>query len=421
MKYMQLCAVIILALIFSTPSFSQQEVLLVGSSFSKKLLKNEKHVYAVTLEKGGYAELVVMQKGVDLAVDVTDPAGKKIGYFDSPNGTEGSEPVTISASAKGKYQIHIYPLIDEPQMSDSEKIKWADQNQGAYDMNDVRILSAKAYQQRLAKEKADKDATIKWLTENAHPLNSLAAGNGFEDLQWLKSVLQDVRFVGIGTSTAGTREFFQIRNRMLEFLVNEMGFTGFAVGTSYAVCKIVNDYVSRGKGDINTVLSSLGFWLNTEEMKDMIEWTRSFNQNEPGDKKIKFVGFDVGNYSRMAGAQQVEDYLKKTDPVLAQAKAGLFKFILEGVDFTMKNADSCKKECNNLLLSMQMSRGNYIQASSEKEYEEAVQYVTVIAQFFDANYMPDSDPRKTQRDWNSYYSVSNFNWLIQQEKPGTKF
>jgi erythromycin esterase len=123
----------------------------------------------------------------------------------------------------------------------------------------------------------------------------------------------------------------------------------------------------------------------------------------------------------MAGAQQVEDYLKKIDPVLAQAKAGLFKFILEGVDFTMKNADSCKKECNNLLLSMQMSRGNYIQASSEKEYEEAVQYVTVIAQFFDANYMPDSDPRKTQRDWNSYYSVSNFNWLIQQERPGTKF
>ena len=412
--------IFLITTLVSHSSFSQEQALLAGSSFSKKLLKNEKHIYTISLEKGSYAELVVMQKGVDLIIDVTDPSGKKIGSFDSPNGSDGPEPVSVTASMKGEYKLYVYPLIDEPNLSDSEKVKWAEQNQGAYEINNVVVLSAKAYQQKLDKEKAENALIVSWLSENAHSLTTIAPNNSFEDLQWLKPVLNDVRFVGVGTQTAGTHEFFQVRHRLFEFLVKEMGFTVFAMPISYAAAVKVNDYVMKG-GDMRSLAPYFGTLLNVEEVKDMIEWMRSYNQTQPMDKKIKFLGFDIGNFTQTANAKQVQNYLEKVDPVLAKAKTGLLKFILEGEEFNEKLVDSCKKECNNLLLRMQMSKGNYIQLSSQKEYEDAIQYVILIAQFFDANFMADNDPLKPKRDWTSYYYMSNLNWLIQHENPNAKF
>ena len=75
-----------------------------------------------------------------------------------------------------------------------------------------------------------------WLNERAIPLVSVKAGAGFDDLQPLKSVLKDVRVIGLGEATHGTREFFQFKHRMLEFLVQEMGYTVFAIEASYPAC-----------------------------------------------------------------------------------------------------------------------------------------------------------------------------------------
>lgn len=74
---------------------------------------------------------------------------------------------------------------------------------------------------------------ISWIQENAIPISHVEAGKGFDDLQPLKEILKDVKVVGLGEATHGTREFFQIKHRLLEFLVTEMGFTGFALEAPY--------------------------------------------------------------------------------------------------------------------------------------------------------------------------------------------
>src|SRR5689334_16326919 len=56
-----------------------------------------------------------------------------------------------------------------------------------------------------------------WLKQHAITIKSVEAGNGFDDLQPLKRVLADVRVVGLGEATHGTREFFQFKHRMVEF------------------------------------------------------------------------------------------------------------------------------------------------------------------------------------------------------------
>src|SRR4051794_36917843 len=68
-----------------------------------------------------------------------------------------------------------------------------------------------------------------WIKSQAIPLSTPEAGHGFKDMQPLKKVVGDARIVSLGEATHGTREFFQLKHRMMEFLAGEMGFTIFSI------------------------------------------------------------------------------------------------------------------------------------------------------------------------------------------------
>ncbi|MCP4659867.1 MAG: hypothetical protein GY856_31070, partial [bacterium] len=70
---------------------------------------------------------------------------------------------------------------------------------------------------------------VAWIHEHAIPLATPEAEQGFDDLRPVRELIGDARVVGLGEATHGTREFFQLKHRMLEFLVEEMGFTVFAI------------------------------------------------------------------------------------------------------------------------------------------------------------------------------------------------
>jgi erythromycin esterase len=63
-----------------------------------------------------------------------------------------------------------------------------------------------------------------WIASHAIRLTTPQAGHGFKDMEPLKQAIGDARIVSLGEATHGTREFFQLKHRMLEFLATEMGF-----------------------------------------------------------------------------------------------------------------------------------------------------------------------------------------------------
>jgi len=137
------------------------------------------------------------------------------------------------------------------------------------------------------------DEVLGWLARNALPLRSLCAGAPTADLQPLRKVLDGVRIVGLGEATHGTREFFQLKHRLLEFLVAEMGFSALAMEASASAAPAVDAYVRQGIGDAAKVLAGLGFWTwRTHEVLAMIEWMRDHNRGRPEDQKVRFVGID---------------------------------------------------------------------------------------------------------------------------------
>lgn len=133
-----------------------------------------------------------------------------------------------------------------------------------------------------------------WLSHNAVPLSGgLTAGASTADLKALGQVLDGVRIVGLGESTHGTREFFTLKHRLLEYLVTELGFTTLAMEASQSAGPAVDAYVRGGVGDPARVLAGLGFWTwRTEEVLDMIEWMRAYNDGRPAAEQVRFVGVD---------------------------------------------------------------------------------------------------------------------------------
>lgn len=136
----------------------------------------------------------------------------------------------------------------------------------------------------------------RWIAANAIPLKTVQAGNGFADLEPMRKIIGDARIVALGEATHGTREFFQFKHRVLEFLVAKMGFNLFAIEASEPDAIAIDDYVLTGKGDPAIALGNLGFWTwNTEEVLDMIRWMRMWNDDPSHKTKVRFYGFDMQN------------------------------------------------------------------------------------------------------------------------------
>jgi erythromycin esterase-like protein len=150
-----------------------------------------------------------------------------------------------------------------------------------------------------------------WIASHAIRLATPEAGRGFADMQPLKKVIGDARIVSLGEATHGTREFFQLKHRMLEFLASEMGFTIFSIEANMPEAYRLNDYVLTGRGDAAALLKGMYFWTwNTEEVLDMIRWMRQFNQSGKG--RIAFTGFDM--QTPTVAEQIVADFVATNDP-----------------------------------------------------------------------------------------------------------
>ena len=153
-----------------------------------------------------------------------------------------------------------------------------------------------------------------WIAANAVRLTTPEAGNGFSDMQPLKKIVGDSRIVALGEATHGTREFFQLKHRMLEFLATEMGFSIFSIEANMPEAYRLNEYVLEGKGDPAQLLKGMYFWTwDTEEVLAMIKWMREFNQSGKG--RLQFTGFDM--QTPTVAAEIVKDFAAKYDPEYA--------------------------------------------------------------------------------------------------------
>lgn len=154
-----------------------------------------------------------------------------------------------------------------------------------------------------------------WLEANVHPFAGSHLSLPHGDIEFLREIVGDARIVSLGEGTHGTRDFFEMKARILRFLVEEMGFNTFAIEATWPESRRIDHYVRTGEGDPRVFLSALYFWTwNTESVLEMIEWMREHNE---GGGDIGFHGFDM-QFPGMA-LHNVREYFREVDPARAES------------------------------------------------------------------------------------------------------
>ena len=134
---------------------------------------------------------------------------------------------------------------------------------------------------------------VHWLAENSTAVITTDPRELVKDLNPLRNIVNDAQVVGLGEATHGNKEFAQIKDGVLRFLVEEMDFNGLVMEVPEESAKGINSYIKTGEGDPQKLLVDLGYWVTrTQEVLEMIIWMRAFNELHP-NRKVSFYGCDI--------------------------------------------------------------------------------------------------------------------------------
>ena len=78
------------------------------------------------------------------------------------------------------------------------------------------------------------------------PLTTLDPAGPLDDLAWLEQAIGDSRVVAIGESAHYNREFYQLRHRLLRYLVERHGFSAYAMESGFAEGWLADSWVRAG-------------------------------------------------------------------------------------------------------------------------------------------------------------------------------
>jgi erythromycin esterase len=394
----------------------EDRLLEIGKLIEREISGDELHSYKFNLPTGALLRIHIEQVKDYLGLVVYGTDGMKIQeYTWAPKGadvfvfTSAAPALTIIAEPSTNYRLELRSSEKTPYTLRIEK------------------LPDSEYKAELKRN----SAATAWFARNAIPVRSITAGSGFQDLMPLRRVLRNVRVVGLGEATHGSREFFQIKHRLLEFLVKEMGFTLFGIESSYAACEKINEYVLYGKGNRNEVLAGQRYWQwNTEEVAEMIEWMREYNRTAPESKKVKFYGFDFS--ANDLAIETVLAYLKKVAPERVEsATAALEPMKMNNpkrptfVPFFSLNAEekvSITARVNELFDYLSSNKISFVQSSSIQDYEKALQHARLLKQFTDTYSNPTYEEDKADSGvaTRDRYMSENIERILKKEGEAAK-
>jgi erythromycin esterase len=267
-------------------------------------------------------------------------------------------------------------------------------------------------------------AVLGWLKANVLPLASAEPGSDFKDLEQLRPLIADARIVSLGEATHGTREFFQLKHRMIEYCVSQLGFTMIGFEAEYGATLAVNDYVLSGKGNARDVVAAMGFWTwDTEEVVALVEWVRAWNI--ANTRKVKFYGFDM--QSSPASGMHLLAYLDRVAPHLAavcEQNIAPLASAYAADDLRLMPTivrDQAASQLATVLDAFATQRAEWIGRSSESEWHLARQSAIVLDQFARINAM-DNESLSWAKSWRfrDRCMAANVRSLLDAEGHGTK-
>ena len=272
------------------------------------------------------------------------------------------------------------------------------------------------------------EEALAWLRLHAIGFDTAEPGTGCLDLQPLLEMIGEARIVALGEASHGTHEFFTMKQRIIECLVQEKGFNLVALEAGWAEAAHINQAVVSGTDDPTTVRSRYRFFGGTSELWALIAWLQAYNQQAAAANRVSLSGFDM-QYGDLL-VQDTLTYIQQVDPGSLDLVQDDLRCFSDHVVNYSANPDAdhysqagseIQAECRHGLQAVHdlflNNQAAYEIASSPNEYAEAFTEVRLLLQ--NEQLMAEGD-MLASINLRDRYMADNAAWLLDQAGPTAK-
>ena len=229
---------------------------------------------------------------------------------------------------------------------------------------------------------AQETEVVKWINSNAIIIEDTNPDTSLDNFKkHTPNIFKDVKLFGFGEATHYTKEFFNLKAKFFKYLVENEGVTLFIMEESFGHADDINDYLKGGNGTADQLTGTLGFgvWRN-QEVAGLISWIKTYNQDKPETKQVKFYGMDnqFGYKTNEVVKQFITKYSintpEKTAALLDSCANADARFINKSI---LKNY---LKQLDNITADL---KNNFTPSNTTqfKDYDHAAYALTILKQY----------------------------------------
>ena len=226
--------------------------------------------------------------------------------------------------------------------------------------------------------------------------------------------LAGARIVGMGEACYGSRSFFEMRQRIFRYMVEQYGCRAMGVEANLAETADLDRYITTGAGDVSELIKAktTSWAWRTEELRDLLEWMKNYNSGKSQSEMIHYLGIDCRSW--VNSAEWLRVYLEQAAPqYLGQVSSTLDA--LDTLDYeevlllSAIGKDQISGSLANVLSGLELRETDMVANSTQFEFELARQLVVTAIQALDVAFYEGSEG--TGRQYRSQSMADNAVWL----------
>lgn len=223
---------------------------------------------------------------------------------------------------------------------------------------------------------------------------------------------ETARLIGVGEATHGTREFAELRLRLLKYLVIHKGFRCLVKEFSFAGSLALNQYILNGTGNLDTLLVNFGWIHNSNEAREVFIWMREYNTGKSEEDRIFFYGIDT--QLDMWNMVNHITYIMNHDPQVYEACLEHFDALRPymELDYSEMPYNEYSHVFNELHKLQASIRSYYVQSRQNKESATIIQLAEALLQSH--KFLYHIYREENPKSYRELHLAQNTCWVMEQ-------
>ena len=196
-----------------------------------------------------------------------------------------------------------------------------------------------------------------------------SACNG--DIQAIQ-VSDEIKIVGLGEASHGVSEYHQMKAEVFKALVANNGCRSFIIEGDFGGSLKVDEYIHGGSGTAQEAVGEIGFAIyRTQEMADLVEWMRNYNESATEEADLHFYGMDMQRYDN--NKDYLFQVLETGAPELSEKYEELFAELTDEKKNTLDNTilKEGEEQAQALLGEMDNMEVQLVEAVGQESFDFA--------------------------------------------------